>query len=173
MSHNVVSWGHLLHKHRQKVTGAACACGSSDFLNVLVAPVTFCMCLWRGGDGAVVPQAVPGNVVHARMEWKKDGRLLCAFHHGEPTASTGSPWMSASGPIPSSLIPFSQNVIGKKPIGLPIACSLPVWAQQGSKSSGGLGASAQSAASLLVSVVLEVRKPMCRRFLLSVALVWL
>lgn len=49
------------------------------------------------------------------MEWKKDIHLLWAF----PTSS--SLWLSASNPIPSSLILFSKNVIRKSPFGLSIA----------------------------------------------------
>lgn len=51
------------------------------------------------------------------MEWKKDIHLLWAL----PLLPLGSLCLSASKRIPSSLIPFSKNVIRKGPFGLSIA----------------------------------------------------
>lgn len=75
---------------------------------------------WRE-DGPFITRARPGNAISGDIKWERwSKRKICIFYEAFPLLPLGSLWLSTSNRIPSSLIPFSKNVIEKSPFGLSI-----------------------------------------------------
>lgn len=78
-----------------------------------------------------IVRAGPENAISGKIKRERwSERKISIFYEPFPLLPPGSLWLGTSNHIPSSLIPFSKNVIRKSPFGLSIAHSLPVWAQQ-------------------------------------------
>lgn len=79
----------------------------------------------------VIVRAGPENAISGKIKRERwSERKISIFYEPFPLLPPGTLWLGTSNRIPSSLIPFSKNVIRKSPFGLSIAHSLPVWAQQ-------------------------------------------
>lgn len=76
----------------------------------------------RGENGTFIVGARPANAISGEIKWERWGeREISIFYEPFPLLPLGSLWLSASNRIPSSLIPFSKNVIRKSPFGLSAA----------------------------------------------------
>ena len=77
---------------------------------------------WRGGDHTFIVRVMPENAISSEIKWERwSERKISIFYEHFPVLPLGFPWLSASNHIPSSLIPFSKNVIGKSPLDFSIA----------------------------------------------------
>lgn len=71
---------------------------------------------------AFIVEAGPANAISGEIKWERWGeREISIFHEPFPLLPLGSLWPSAPSRLPSSLIPFSKNVITKSPFGLSAA----------------------------------------------------
>lgn len=111
----------------------------------------------RRGDGAFIVRAVPENAISGKIKWERwSERKISIFYEHFPLLPLSFLWLSASIRIPSSLIPFSKNVIKKNPLDFLFPHSLPVWARQHSLTSStstSASVSLQSGSPLLVGAL--------------------
>lgn len=76
----------------------------------------------RGENGTFIVGARPANAISGEIKRERWGeREISIFYEPFPVLPLGSLWLSESNRIPSSLIPFSKNVIRKSPFGLSTA----------------------------------------------------
>lgn len=76
----------------------------------------------RGANGTFIVEAGPANAISGEIKWERWGESeISIFYEPFPLLPLGSLWPSAPRRLPSSLIPFSKNVIRKSPFGLSAA----------------------------------------------------
>ncbi len=84
----------------------------------------------RRGDGTFIVRAMPENAISRKMKWERwSERKISIFYEYFPLLPLGFLLLSAPNHIPSSVIPFSKNVIRKSPLDFLLPNSLPVWAR--------------------------------------------